>query len=548
MQRIDNYYIYLVFKLALAAVITGLCSPAAFSFNGPYASLVTVEPGVQLDVDVRWPDTGSAPANGWPVIFFAHGAGGDKTAFSSLAGDYADDGYVTLNYTNRPEEERGPTVFASDIVALKAWLLNDFETEAAVTVPTDTNAYGMTGVSLGGYTTWSGVLLSNAFAAAVPFNFAYHMFTDYIVSQGSIEHTTGAQAIPIVGGDYPDAAVDALFEAQANPVIANFPNVTIPVQNHIAMLDGRWTGTHALTDYLSLTSSSQRMIYIGTGGHGTARNDEVFRGQLRVDWFAHYLKGIANGIDTTDSIQISLLGTNEKISYPSWPPAGQSSTTLYLGVASQLSPTMPLATAAEDHFTNDPGLLTWANLPNYNASTFRAEVVRDVLSYETDPLAEEALIIGEPSVDLYVEGSASRYQVNVHLFDVSPEGEPILLAVGTATPDFSPAHLTIPLSVTGRRVPVGHRIRLEITNRDDQDIDPTNGYTPELDELRFIPLIEYSENKVFFDVGRPSSIEIPLIGASALSFDALNVPAMGGIGLAALGLSVLGLGAIRLRK
>jgi len=104
---------------------------------------------------------------------------------------------------------------------------------------------------------------------------------------------------------------------------------------------------------------------------------------------------------------------------------------------------------------------------------------RDVLTYETLALQEDALIVGEPSATLYVEGTASRYQVNVHLFDVSPAGEPILLAVGTATTDASPVEVTIPLSVTGRRVPAGHSIRLEITNRDDQDIDPTNGHTPE---------------------------------------------------------------------
>jgi len=530
------------------SVLLGSLSAATWAFSGPYASLVTVEPGVQIDVDVRWPDVGSPPAAGWPVIFLGHGAGGNKTSLSTLAGTFADDGYVTLNYSNRPSEEWNPTNFANDIVALKAWLLNDFQSESGISAPTDSNAYGMTGRSLGGYTTWSGVLLTNAFATAVPFNFAYHMFADYIVSQGSIEHTIGVEAIAEVGGDYPATAVDALFEAQVNPVLANFPNITIPVQNHIGMLDGLWTGTHALKDHLELMASSQRMIYIGTGGHGTPTSDMVFRDQLRLDWFAHYLKGVANGIDNTNAIQISLLGTNEKVSYPSWPPTGQSNTTLYLGSGSQLNSTATTASSASDSFTNDPGPLTWANLPNYNASTFRAGVIRDVIAYETLPLAKDALIVGEPSVNLYVEGTASRYQVNVHLFDVSPEGEPILLAVGTATPDVSPTQLTIPLSVTGRRVPVGHSIRLEITNRDDQDIDPTNGHTPELDELRFIPFIEYSDNQVFFDSARPSSVTIPLIGASELSFSSFQVPALGGIGLLALGLSMLGLGAVKLRR
>ena len=530
------------------SVLLGGLPAATWAFSGPFAALVTVEPGVQIDVDVRLPATGTPPAAGWPVIFFAHGSGGDKTSFSQLAGEYADDGYVTLSYTNRAEEDRSPQVFASDIVALKAWLLNDFEAELGVTAPTNSDKYGMTGNSLGGYTTWSGILLSNAFATAVPYNFAYHHFVDYLESQGSIARVRAQLLIPLVGGEYPAAAVDAAIEAAFNPIIANFPNVTIPVQNHVAMLDSLWLGTHALTDYLQLTSASGRMIYIGTGGHGTARNDEAYRGELRSDWFDHYLKGVANGIDTTDAIQISLLGTNEKVSYPSWPPAGQISSSLYLGEGGRLNTLTPSASSAFDSYINDPGLLTWATLPNFNAATFRSQMNRDVLTYETLVLQEDALIVGEPSATLYVEGTASRYQVNVHLFDVSPAGEPILLAVGTATTDASPVELTIPLSVTGRRVPAGHSIRLEITNRDDQDIDSTNGHTPELDQLRYMPFVEYSENRVFFDAVRPSSITIPLIDAAALSFSVHEVPAIGGIGSLTLGLLMLGLSVISLAK
>jgi hypothetical protein len=97
-------------------------------------------------------------------------------------------------------------------------------------------------------------------------------------------------------------------------------------------------------------------------------------------------------------------------------------------------------------------------------------------------------------------------------------------------------------------VPAGHSIRLEITNRGGQDIDSTNGHTPELDQLRYMPFVEYSENRVFFDAVRPSSITIPLIDAAALSFSVHEVPAIGGIGSLTLGLLMLGLSVVRLRK
>ena len=531
--------------IALLGVATG-----AQAFNGPFTQFVNVAPGVDLDVDVRWPDTGSPPAAGWPVLFFAHGAGGDKNANSGRASEYADDGYVTLTYTNRPAEDRTPDNFANDIVAMKAWLLADFEAAASVVVPVDTNAFGMTGNSLGGFTTWSGVLLTGAFATAVPFNFAYHNLIDYVVSQGSIERVTGAPVAVEVGGEYPADATDALIEAEMNSIFDNFPLVTIPVQNHIAMLDTRWTGTHALTDYLALTAASQRMIYLGTGGHGTPRTDDVFRDDLRRNWFAHHLKGVSNGVNLDDPIQIALLDTNEHISYPSWPPPGQTSDTLFLGENGRLNVNAPINNPPGDTFENDPGTLTWlSTTPDFGTATLRNQVVRDVLSYDSDPLLADALIVGEPSVTLHVEGTGSRYQLNVHLFDLSPSSERILLAVGTATTDTSPNELTIPLSVTGRRVPAGHRLRLEITNRDDQDVDPTDGYTVGGGTLRFIPFLEFSTNQVFFDVARPSSISLPLVGSAELAFGkAAPTLSIGGLTALAMGLAGVGSGWIHSRR
>jgi hypothetical protein len=101
--------------------------------------------GFQLDLDIRWPD-GPPPPGRWPAVFFAHGSGGDKNSFASLAETYADDGYVALTWTGRlVTSQPTPTILAGDVVALKNWVVNDFQNESGFTVPTDPARFGLNG-------------------------------------------------------------------------------------------------------------------------------------------------------------------------------------------------------------------------------------------------------------------------------------------------------------------------------------------------------------------------------------------------------------------
>lgn len=142
----------------IASTLLLFCAFSASAFDGPCSSSVGAGGGVSFDVEVRWPDTGSRPAAGWPVIFLAHGAGGSKASLSGLGGQFADDGYVTLAYSNRPGATSWPpNVFASDLVVLKAWILNDFESEsagksiAALIVTGDTSAISIEDLRAAGH-------------------------------------------------------------------------------------------------------------------------------------------------------------------------------------------------------------------------------------------------------------------------------------------------------------------------------------------------------------------------------------------------------------
>lgn len=504
---------------ACFCVLAALATPAtAPAFQGPYASTVVGAGGFVLDLDVRWPD-GPPPPDGWPVVFWGHGAGGDKTSSAGNAATYANDGYVTLTWTNRSTStDPSPETIAADLVALKAWLVNDFQAEAGVVAPVDPANFGITGGSLGGYTSWSGGLMSNAFKTIVPFAWGVHFFVEGIQLNGSIDRITGGPRAATFPTPYDAATLQAGFEAAFGNMIDAFAIATIPIMTQMGMLDARTGGTYALHDYQALTATPAKFLYLGTGGHGTPGTDDDFRRDLRDRWFDHYLRGAENGIDDELPIQVALLETNEHLAYASWPPPGQDFATVYLNAAGTLESSPPSEfTAPPAAIVNDPGTLTWAtSAPNFQPSSIRNNFTKSTVVWQTAPLTEDVLLLGEPSVRLELAGTGSRYQVNVHLYDQLDGDDPLLLSTTSATLDVSPAVIDVPLALTARRVPAGHRLRLEITNRDDQDLDYTNVFNPSAETLRHIPFFEDSTTSIFQDAVRTSSLTVPLIGRANL--------------------------------
>lgn len=403
----------------LVVVLVLATSGIAGAFQGPYASIVTGFGGFALDLDVRWPD-GPPPVGGWPVVFFGHGAGGDKTSSTNIAQRYANEGYVTLTWTNRATAMNpSPDIIGADLTALTDWLKNDFQAEAGVTVPVDPARFGITGGSLGGYTSWCGGLMTNAFATIVPFGWGIHFFDEGIALNGSIDRITGGPRAAILPTDYDAVGLDAAFDAVFNPFIAKLPLATIPVMTQMGIMDARTGGTYALEDYQALTGAPARFLYMGTGGHGTPDTDDDYRAELRDRWFAHYLQGAANGIDGEAPIRVALLGTNEHVELASWPPPDQAGTTVWLRTGSVLSPAAPTAAGPSAVIVNDPGSYTWTNAePNFPPTQIRNNLPKQTVAWQTAPFRDEALLMGRPSLRLELSGTGSRYQVNVHLYDV----------------------------------------------------------------------------------------------------------------------------------
>ena len=117
--------------------------------------------------------------------------------------------------------------------------------------------------------------------------------------------------------------------------------------------------------------------------------------------------------------------------YPSWPVPGIKATPWYFGANGTLVDAAANAVGTDSynydpshqHDTTIPGgsqSATWAKLP---AFTWKAPAAGTALAYETAPLAHDVTVIGNASVDLWLESSAPDTDIQVTITEVRPDGK-----------------------------------------------------------------------------------------------------------------------------
>lgn len=166
-------------------------------------------------------------------------------------------------------------------------------------------------------------------------------------------------------------------------------------------------------------------------GSDTAK---YFRANVQAPWFAYWLHD--KGKLTQPEALTFQTGSNQWKSYDAWPPVkGMTNKKLYLRADRRLSFEPPTdVEAAFDSYVSDP-----ANpvpyrprpiTPTYPGPEWPVWLVQDqrfvdhrpdVLSWETEPLAEDVSIAGDIMANLYASTSGSDSDWIVKLIDVFPE-------------------------------------------------------------------------------------------------------------------------------
>jgi uncharacterized protein len=232
----------------------------------------------------------------------------------------------------------------------------------------------------------------------------------------------------------------------------------------------------------------------GTIDFGPAAMLNVVDEEIR--WFDYWLKGKSNGSDRQSPVRLFVMGANEWRDEPAWPVLRSKPRDFYLfsevgantpSGDGRLVDTAPASVGA-DGYEYDPAdpvrSLYGQAMYTIPADQRPLAARRDVLVYQTEPLAESLEVTGNPEVELYISSTAPDTDFFARLIDVVPDGltrdvsmgmvrcryrdsleKPALLKPGEIT------RLVIRLNPTSNRFLPGHRLRLDITSSDFPNYD-----------------------------------------------------------------------------
>ena len=295
------------------------------------------------------------------------------------------------------------------------------------------------------------------------------------------------------------------------------------------------------------------LVMTGGGGHGQegavsfgGAGDRDLRA-LRLRFYDHHVKGIANGIDQEPRVQLFVQvppdrgteGTGFWIEGDAFPPAGAEAVRFNLASGGRANSRWGDGMLArdkpphgpDDSFAYDPGDpvpalgggLCCLTLGFYfrSGAQDQSTVERrdDVLVYTSEPLAEDMAVIGPVTVRLWATTTARDTDFTAKLVDVHPDGfaQNILNRVvrarfrnGSKAPPSSiepgrAYEYEIDLGYTANVFRAGHRVRLDVSSSEFPHLarNHNTGGDPATDG-RF----EVAMQTVHHDVERPSHVEL----------------------------------------
>jgi hypothetical protein len=240
--------------------------------------------------------------------------------------------------------------------------------------------------------------------------YKHDTYDDYWKSRDLSQHMKNVKcAVLVVGGWYDAEDLEGPFRT-FNAIRKFNPNTPV------TLVEGPWVhGGWARNDGDHLGDVEFN-----------AKTSLYFRANIQFPFFEHYLKGKDKAPPAAIVFET---GTNVWRRYDEWPPKNAAAKTLYFQAGGKLSFEPPAETASSDEYLSDPdhpvpfvGYTTDTVPQRYMVDDQRFASYRpDVVTYETETLAEDVTIAGPISPHLKVASTGTDSDFDVKLIDVYPD-------------------------------------------------------------------------------------------------------------------------------
>ena len=243
---------------------------------------------------------------------------------------------------------------------------------------------------------------------------------------------------------------DGFWKKQAFAPYLN--KVTVPTLNVAGWFDQEdFYGPLKIYELLEKhDSKNQNFLVVGPWNHGGWSNgpgDKLgriafdsatgkhFREKVQAAWFAHHLKDKGK-LDQPEALMFQT-GTNKWVAHDRWPPKDAKVKKLYFHPQGKLAFEPPQAASnskAFDRYISDPAKPVPYRprpvTPTYPGPEWQVWMVEDqrfthqrpdVLTYETEPLAEDVVVAGSLRANLFASTTGTDSDFIVRLIDVYPE-------------------------------------------------------------------------------------------------------------------------------